>query len=96
MKVSNTTGVPQQVGILLNDGRKTSVRIMARRRLVQLPYGAIVDPRWLSLNKGTVAMLPEEGDYNPKQVAADAQAAKEKAEAAAAKATAPASSTDNA
>lgn len=58
MKVSNLTDIPQQVGIILADGRRTTVRVMSRHRRVDLPKGAVLDPRWVALNPRTVAAFP--------------------------------------
>lgn len=58
MKISNLTDIPYQVGIILADGRRTTVRVMGRKRRVELPKGAVLDPRWVALNPKTVAAFP--------------------------------------
>lgn len=58
MKISNLTDIPQQVGIILEDGRRTTVRVMGRLRRVDLPKGAVLDPRWVAVNPKTVAAFP--------------------------------------
>lgn len=62
MKISNVSSIPQQVGIVLADGRVGTVRIMARVRGVQLPNGSVVDPRWEALNPGVIVKVPEQSD----------------------------------
>lgn len=62
MKISNVSSIPQQVGIVLADGRVGTVRIMARVRGVQLPNGSVLDPRWEALNPGVIVKVAEKGD----------------------------------
>lgn len=58
MKVSNLTDIPQMVGIILQGGIKTTVRVMGRKRRVDLPPGATIDPRWTALNPNVIAAFP--------------------------------------
>jgi len=62
MKISNVSSIPQQVGIVLADGRVGTVRVMARVRMVSLPNGSVVDPRWEAVNPGIIVKIPEDGD----------------------------------
>lgn len=62
MKISNVSSIPQQVGIVLADGRVGTTRIMARVRMVQLPNGSVVDPRWEAVNPGVITKVAEVGD----------------------------------
>lgn len=51
--VINVSRVPQQVGLILSNGKKSFSRIMARSR-AQIEDGATVDPHWLAMNPGVV------------------------------------------
>jgi hypothetical protein len=49
--VKNTGRVAKQVGIILANGKKTTIRVMHRsRKGVELPPGAKIDGNWLALN----------------------------------------------
>lgn len=51
--VINVSRVPQQVGLILSNGKKSYSRVMARSR-AQIEPGATVDPHWLAMNPGVV------------------------------------------
>jgi hypothetical protein len=57
-KVINTGRVPLQVGIILEDGTKSSIRVMGRGR-PDLAEGVTVDPNWLVLHGGDVRVVEE-------------------------------------
>lgn len=57
-KVINTGRVPLQVGIIMADGTKTSMRVMSRGR-PDLAPGAKVDPNWLALHGRDVRVVEE-------------------------------------
>lgn len=49
--VKNVGRIPLQVGIILANGKKTSIRIMQRSpKPVGLPVGSRIDENWLALN----------------------------------------------
>lgn len=49
--VKNVGRIPVQVGIILANGKKTSIRVMQRSpKPVGLPVGARIDENWLALN----------------------------------------------
>lgn len=62
MKISNLSPVPQQVGIVLPDGRTGTTRIMGRVRMLGLAPGAVVDPRWEAVNPGVIVKFAEATD----------------------------------
>lgn len=62
MKISNVSPVPQQVGIVRPDGRRGTVRIMARVRQLALEPGTVVDPRWEAVNPGKIVKISEPTD----------------------------------
>lgn len=68
-KVINTGRVPLQVGIILADGTKSSIRVMGRGR-PDLPEGVKVDPNWLVLH-GKDVRVAEEKSIQVAAVAAD-------------------------
>jgi hypothetical protein len=48
--VKNSGRVPKHVWLIMADGAKASIRVMARtRKPVTLPDGAKVDPNWMAL-----------------------------------------------
>lgn len=53
--VINLSRVTQQVGIIDDQGRKTSFRLMARGR-VETNYD--IDPQWMALNQGAIRVIP--------------------------------------
>jgi hypothetical protein len=57
--VINTSRVPQQVGIILADGSKSSVRLMGRGR-GHLGAGERVDPNWMALNGASIKTVEED------------------------------------
>lgn len=52
--VINLSRVTQQVGIIDDQGRKTSFRLMARGR-VETNYD--IDPNWMALNPGAIKVV---------------------------------------
>lgn len=73
MKISNLSRIPQQVGIILSDGRKGTVRIMAQARRMGLPAGANVDPRWEAVNPGVIIKVADAPAVRPAATALEAQ-----------------------
>ncbi len=57
-RVMNTSRVPLQVGIILADGTKSSIRVMGRGRPT-LGEGETVDPTWLALYGQDVRVVEE-------------------------------------
>lgn len=57
--------VARQVGIVLKNGKSTSVRIMPRNKGVFLPDGATVDPRWQAANPDAKLQVKEIDPVKP-------------------------------
>jgi hypothetical protein len=54
--VINVSRVPQQVGLILANGKKSSSRIMHRSR-AEIAPGSTVDPHWLAMNPGVIRIV---------------------------------------
>lgn len=79
MKVSNISRLPQVVPIIFGNGRRTSVNIMPKSR-VDLPKDSKVDPNWVALNPGCVALLKPEDKprVEPNKIAREADTKEQK------------------
>jgi hypothetical protein len=71
-KVVNAGRVPLQVGIILANGAKTSIRVMGRGR-PELPEGAKVDPNWMALNGQDVRVFEDKSINVAEQVSQSAK-----------------------
>jgi hypothetical protein len=61
--VINVSRVPQNVGLILANGKKAYSRIMQRSR-AEIAPGVTVDPHWLAMNPGVVKV----SEVQPKPV----------------------------
>lgn len=82
--VINLSRVTQQVGIIDDQGRKTSFRLMARGR-VETEYD--IDPNWMAHNHGAIRVVPIDPPVDttqknePEAVSSTSKAAKKQADA---------------